>query len=275
MKWDVENDDQLKILIGQGKKYNEIAEYFNITPKSVSNRCFRIGLTIIHYKKYVCLNCGLEFNGLISHNRKFCSKKCSGIVNSCNRIHTEETKDKIRRKLVDRVFTPETIRKISGSNNSNWIDGRSLGRGHGRVKRESTEKLKRKCKYCKEFNIEKKYKTICDICRIDYYEVYRPDCNFKFNVRDFVNEFEFSLVEKYGWYSPSNKGNNLSGVSKDHLYSVKDGFMNKIDPKVISHPANCKLMVHSQNSKKNSKSSITIEELMCGIKNWEIKYGEY
>jgi hypothetical protein len=68
----------------------------------------------------------------------------------------------------------------------------------------------------------------------------------------------------------------LSGVSRDHLYSILDGYTNKIDPKLLSHPANCRIMVHNGpngNNSKNSKSSITLEELKIRINIWTKKYG--
>jgi hypothetical protein len=52
------------------------------------------------------------------------------------------------------------------------------------------------------------------------------------------------------------------------MYSVRDGFINKIDPEIIKHPANCKLMIHTENNKKNYNSSITIDVLKERIKNW-------
>ena len=71
-----------------------------------------------------------------------------------------------------------------------------------------------------------------------------------FNIFNFKDSFDLELVNKIGWYSPSNKGNNLDGVSKDHMYSVKDGFINNISPNIIRHPVNCVLMKHSDNNKK-------------------------
>lgn len=85
--------------------------------------------------------------------------------------------------------------------------------------------------------------------------------------------FDFSIIEKYGWYSPSNKRNNLGGVSRDHIYSVMEGFKNNIDSKILSHPANCQLMIHNDNISKGNKSSITLEELLEKIKEWDKKYG--
>jgi len=107
---------------------------------------------------------------------------------------------------------------------------------------------------------------------MDEYQKYRLDSNFKFNLKDYSDEFDFSLVEKYGWYSPTNKKNNLGGVSRDHMLSVREGFEMDIDPKIISHPANCRLMIHNDNISKNKKSVITIKELLDRIEKFEEMY---
>ena len=101
---------------------------------------------------------------------------------------------------------------------------------------------------------------------------YRADCAFNFNLKDFPTEFDFLLVETYGWYKPKNKGNNLAGVSRDHMVSVRYGFDNDIDPTTMSHPANCRLMQHGANSAKGMSNSITYEELLERIKVWDNKY---
>jgi hypothetical protein len=56
------------------------------------------------------------------------------------------------------------------------------------------------------------------------------------------------------------------------MYSVKDGFLNNIDPKILAHPANCQLIRHNDNVSKGSKSCISIEELMMRIEIWNNKY---
>lgn len=103
-------------------------------------------------------------------------------------------------------------------------------------------------------------------------EVYRRRCAFDFNLADFPEEFDFDLIRQYGWYSPTNKNNNLTGVSRDHMVSVKYGFENNIDPEIISHPANCKLMLQSENFLKKEKCSISFSELKERIKYWNKKY---
>ncbi len=101
---------------------------------------------------------------------------------------------------------------------------------------------------------------------------YRADCSFKFNVFDFPDEFDLTLVEQHGWYKATNRGNNLTGVSRDHIVSVRYGFDNRIAPSIIAHPANCQLLQHGTNVSKGKKCDLTIEELFVKISNWNAKY---
>lgn len=56
--------------------------------------------------------------------------------------------------------------------------------------------------------------------------------------------------------------------------SVSYGFTNNIDPAVISHPANCRIMLHKDNKIKHSKSDITLSQLLEKIEIWNKKYTE-
>lgn len=137
----------------------------------------------------------------------------------------------------------------------------------------------RLCKFCNKELVKRK--VFCDKnCKLKFYnsnkteyEIYRLNCNFKFNLSDYPDEFDFNLVESNGWYSPANGKNNLNGVSRDHMISVKYGFENNIDYKIISHPANCKLLLHNDNVSKNKKCSIDIDSLLNRIELWDTKYG--
>lgn len=105
-------------------------------------------------------------------------------------------------------------------------------------------------------------------------ERYRQLCEFKFSVKDYPEEFNLKLIQEHGWYQAANRGNNLDGVSRDHIVSVKFAFENNIDPELIAHPANCRLMRHTKNQKKKSGSDMTLEELKEKIKKWDNKYGK-
>jgi hypothetical protein len=97
---------------------------------------------------------------------------------------------------------------------------------------------------------------------------YRQLCEFKFNVYHFPNKFDLTLIEKFGWYKAKNRGDNPNGISRDHMFSIKEGYLNNIDPFIISHPANCMLMKNDENNKKKTKCSITLEELKKRIDDW-------
>ena len=269
MKWSADLDNELVKLINEGKKHSEISLILGLTVKSVSNRCFRLGLKIIHTKEYLCDFCGEVFIDYINNERKFCSKSCSNSNSAKNREHSDKTKEKIKNSLLGRKKSEEIKNKIKGDKNGMWIDGRSI-KTKGKIKKNkiNLKELKRKCKYCEQFKVNKKRKMICDECRFNYYEVYRPSCEFDFDCNKFLDYFDFSLVEEYGWYSPTNKGNNLNGVSKDHLFSIRDGFKNKVDPNIMKHPANCKLMLHKDNASKSYNSEITLDQLLERISNW-------
>jgi hypothetical protein len=110
-------------------------------------------------------------------------------------------------------------------------------------------------------------------------ENYYAAARFKFNVYHYPDEFNLSLIKEHGWYTcPGKKRNgqpkNTSGVSRDHIISVSYGFANNIDPKIISHPANCRIMLHSDNKKKKQNCDLTVDILMEKIKVWDKKYTE-
>lgn len=143
-------------------------------------------------------------------------------------------------------------------------------------------KLPKKCSNCKGEYYGKKISKFCSIRCSNMFKTqpesknlsnYRKLCKFRFNIFDYEDEFDLELIREFGLYKPSNRGNNLEGVSRDHMVSVKFGFINDIDPNIISHPANCQLMKHSANVSKNSKCSISIDDLMSRIEAWVVKYG--
>ena len=198
---------------------------------------------------YKCLNCGIDFKCYINDNRKYCSRKCSVIINNSMRKHSIETKEKISKSLIKSYSSRVDINKNNKNNSTH-----------------------RKCRNCD--SIVSFRKIICETCRVSYYKYYRKLANFDFNVYDYPDEFNIDIIKKYGWYLPSNKGNNLGGVSRDHLYSVKYGFLNKVPLDIIKHPANCQIILHKDNNTKKTKCEISIDELLDRIRIWDIKYNK-
>lgn len=104
----------------------------------------------------------------------------------------------------------------------------------------------------------------------DYYN-YRKECRFSFSVYNEPNIISYELLKTYKFSTPQNKLPNELYIHRDHMYSVSDGFINNVDPKILSHPANCEIMLETNNIKKGSKSSITLEHLMFRINHWNDK----
>jgi endogenous inhibitor of DNA gyrase (YacG/DUF329 family) len=118
---------------------------------------------------------------------------------------------------------------------------------------------------------EKKLKKLKIIPNPEIYKDYRELCTFRFSLNDYPTKFNFKLIEEFGWYSPKNGKNNPTGICRDHIFSVKDGFKQNIDPYFISHPANCQLLRGNLNQSKHSKSWITKEELFERVEKWNKK----
>lgn len=186
-----------------------------------------------------CFNCGnaihIKYREGKRKQKYFCSRSCAN-----KRKHTEETKNKIRTSLQKEIkhkFCDNCGKEIFG---------------HRRF-------CSKECRH--EYRIK------------DYtsYQRYKLACQFTFSLNEYPEKFDFLLVEKYGWYKAKNRGNNLNGVSRDHMFSIKEGFLQNIDPKIISHPANCQLMRHNDNISKYKKCSITLEELQKRINEWDNK----
>ena len=196
-----------------------------------------------------CLNCDTKIVYSKRYN-KFCSSSCSA-------IYSNQHKDY-----------------------SKFKSGPEPG-----FKKGSKYPIEKQCKHCSDvFNTYKKDQIFCSKdCGRKYkilkiretrtaWKNYRADCEFRFNLRDYPDEFNFDLVTQYGWYKPSNKGNNLSGISRDHMVSCRFGFDNNLPAEYIRHPANCRLITHSENSSKNKKNFISYQELIKRIEDWEIRY---
>ena len=111
---------------------------------------------------------------------------------------------------------------------------------------------------------------LCQECRLKSYPIYYSECLFRFNIYKYPDEFDLSLANLYGWYSPQK---NIRGVSRDHIFSASKAFHLNIDPIIIRHPANCKLMIHLDNLRKSNTCNITIEELKIKILEFDKKYG--
>ena len=222
----------------------------------------------IKKRKCNCVVCGKKYEIECNDNtfnkgnyKKTCSKECAAKLSFIN---------------CDKILKNNKI--------SNTITNNNIQTGNYK------EKYIKVCPYCnKKFTTHKQNQICCSVKCASYYKylkntqisdkylvkVYKRLCNFTFALNSYPQEFDFSLIEKYGWYNAKNHGNNLNGVSRDHIYSQNKGFENLIDPYIISHPANCQLLRHNDNISKYTKCEILLEDLIEKIAQWNNKYGEY
>lgn len=187
-----------------------------------------------------CCNLPISFE---KRKNKFCSHSCSAkITNLIERKRGPTAKEKLMFSKVEFLFCDKTQKWYSNKTNTG-----------------TTRKCSPYLKTPKE----------------QYYNAAR----FKFNVYHYPEEFDIQLIEEHGWYScPGKKRKygikNTLGVSRDHIISVSYGFRNNVDARVISHPANCRIMLHSENKRKSNECELTVEQLLKKIDIWDKKYTE-
>lgn len=203
------------------------------------------------YEEYVmtCEKCGRSFSVTERKNKHperkhyFCSRACAN-----SHVRTEESK-----RLTSIKMGGSPMIKICPN----------CG-----IQFETKKKTKKFC--CS--NCARDYRTRSYRSNLTEYNRYRKECQFNFNLKDFPNEFDFELIEKYGMYKAKNRGNNPNGVNRDHMFSILEGYRQDVDPYLISHPANCELLLHQDNIKKRDKCSITLEQLKRRVAEWNTKY---
>lgn len=197
-------------------------------------------------KPKLCKCCGKKIPYEKRRNT-YCNSSCQSSVTSKERTLSETVKQEANRKRREKLLSKDTV------------DCLECG-----TKIRKTLRRKFCSDQCRRENKRK---------HLSAYAKYKADAQFTFNLSDFPDEFNFDLIREYGWYKPKNRGNNIGGVSRDHIFSVKEGFEKGVDPKLISHPANCRLMIHSKNISKNKRSDISLSELKEKISSWNSKYG--
>lgn len=188
--------------------------------------------------------------------KKMGNKFCS---NSCRATFTNKNVDRTR-------FKPGPKKSVVPYSRISWFKCKETGKYY--CNRDKNGKLRRKSPYAKTIRNPTRRKRHGDPKLFEY----RQKCLFAFNVYDFPEEFDLSLIEECGFYSPTNKNNNLGGISRDHIISVKYGYDHGIDPNIIRHPANCQLLRHSDNVSKGIDCAMSLNELKKKIVEWDNKY---
>lgn len=226
-----------------------------------------------------CIICGKYIGKFYpSHKRETCSKECL-------------------KKRRSQLF--------KGENNPRFVDGRCLypkycicGRqidrrsekcpkcairpGHIQTI-ESKEKIgkKSKAKFTNEYKLRIR-KTMEDnghwvpLKDKTKYQIYFEESNWNKRMFDIESIQGQDKLKQYGIF---NNIKNSKGVVRDHRLSRKTGFELKIPPAILRHPANCEILLHSENiAKKKARyidnDSISADELFFLIKNYNENWHE-
>lgn len=206
----------------------------------------------------LCESCGTAHSGQYGSGR-FCSSRCA------KSFSTSLNRSDIHQKISDALRGRSSPKSIGIIRNFDCLNCQTL------IVQRVIPYRTRIQKYCsqkcyRDFQ-RQRYAEHCDD-----WTVYKLGCRFTFNVFDYPAYFDLDLIRRFGWYAPTNRGNNLEGISRDHMVSIKHGFSMRIDSRLIAHPANCRLIQHRLNQRKNRASSITVDELLERIESFNSKY---
>lgn len=235
-------------------KDNPISKKFDVCIVKSSIKRYNNLLGKLKFFKVVCYTCKKEFK--VKEREKqfpikekyFCSVSCGHKYSAKQNIGTKIGKCKkcgkkiivdIKADLNDlfctdcKVFYCKKCNKIIGLNNKSGL-----------------------CKKCYYIEYGK---------TIPKFRKYQLDCKFRFNLNEYPDRFDFDLLTKCKAYHPVR---NQSGLSRDHIVSVKYGFDNNIPAEIIRHPANCQLIKQTKNSEKHTNCGMTVKQLKEKILNW-------
>jgi hypothetical protein len=191
----------------------------------------------------LCTECSSTIS-FENRRNSFCSHRCSAKNTNRKRAANGwtmpiDSREKIRKKLSKKLICDGPFSKISTKT----------------------------CKFCKQQFIApaSNKKQVCKNCLHLKWNNGKDAYSFRFNVFDYPDLFDITELQKIGWVAFGGKrggDKNLDGLSRDHRVSVSDSKRYGYDPYYISHPCNCELMPHIRNNKKKTRSSLSYNELV-------------
>ena len=194
----------------------------------------------------ICLNCQC----VITYERKqnkFCSSSCAATYNN--------------KKLVGS--------RRYGPRKKNALTSYERKKLKNNIVGPYSTLYRCKCKVCDKVTVSRYQKKFCKNHNEHYSHNGRAKYWFTFRLMDYPDLFDFELLKEYGMRSRGK--NNIDGVVRDHKVSVADAIANGYDSHYIKHPLNCKLLLNKDNAKKHKASSMSYEELVKQVNEYEKK----
>lgn len=262
-------------------------------------------------KELKCLNCGKDIIRYIDpckNTKYYCSIKCrseywkkhdtfKGSNNpNYGRVYTQEERENRRKIAKDAYIKDPSLRTRVAVNKGKKLPGTSIGikkylqkhpgirkiTHHVFTKEEKIEIGKKSsAKFTSEYKLRMR-KIMEDsgiwvpLDKKDDFEIYKKLSDWVDRMFDIISDEEqIKLLKEHGIF---NCRNNTKGVVRDHMYSRRSGFENKVFPEILRHPCNCQILTHSDNIAKKYQRYIdadahTLDKLFCKIqaydKNWK------
>ena len=135
--------------------------------------------------------------------------------------------------------------------------------------------LKSKAKFTPEFLIKQRHimetlglwRKLEDLTE---YEIYFKEADWISRMWDIV---ENDLLVEHGIF---NAFTNTKGCVRDHMFGRREGFRLKVPAIILRHPANCQIILNSENVKKARTNDVTksLEDLIQDIRNYTTPWSE-
>ena len=207
-----------------------------------SNTCQGKMLKINKTKK--CEYCKVDFEYNFP-TQQYCSVSCGNSA----RTHSDETKKKISNSLKGKTRSLVPTISLYRHTYNDFSTIKTCSCKH--------------CGFTGSYRIQQLY---CDNCK-DMYYTGRSCYIFTFNIYNYPDLFDLDLINTVGWFNPTSK--DLDGLSRDHRVSVNESIKNNYNPYYIKHPLNCEILPMRDNLHKHIGSSITYEELVRLVDEYE------
>lgn len=213
----------------------------------------------------------------IKRNNKYCSHNCKAKhTNAARKSNgytvTKETKTKIANTLTKycKIF----YCKKCNSLHSTKINAKECCKTKYTDVVDFSKIYICKCKSCSISFANRRKLQYCNKCR-EFSSNKRSEYAFNFNIFEYPELFDLEQLTTVGFYGPNGKSGrwNPNGLSRDHRISIDCAIKNKYNTYYITHPLNCDLIPHTENNKKKTKSSITYDELVLQVAEYDSMVG--
>jgi hypothetical protein len=237
----------------------------------------------------ICEHCNyntVDFDTFTKGYHKYCSVKCSS--------NSDEKKDKIKETCIEK-YGVENIGQVTREKAMETM----IERYGGHISKTEQFKEKYKNTSFERYGVDhisktEQYKNKYKKTSLERYGATSPMMNKNISERSLktkkdngsiykwteqelkdiksyrraVSYYTEKTYEKYKYIlNPDNLERGIYSNHIDHIFPVIEGWKNKIDPKLISHHSNLRLVDSYENLSKGDRTQITFDEFISIINN--------